>query len=47
VALDGDRLRLTAPALDVSGQPAVPVLTWRRSAAAEAPSAAALAEGTG
>jgi Lipocalin-like domain len=30
VALDGDRLRLTAPALDVGGRAAVPVLTWRR-----------------
>ena len=30
VALDGDRLRLTAPALNVGGRAAVPVLTWRR-----------------
>lgn len=31
VALDGDRLRLTAPALDVGGRAGVPVLTWRRA----------------
>ena len=37
VAFDDDRLRLTAPALDVGGGPAVPVLTWRRDAAAPLP----------
>jgi hypothetical protein len=34
VALDGDRLQLTAPALDVGGRTTTPVLTWRRGAAA-------------
>src|SRR4051812_14520079 len=34
VVLDGDRLQLTAPAIDVGGRWDVPVLTWRRSAAA-------------
>jgi hypothetical protein len=35
VALDGDRLTLTAPELDVGGgRSAVPVLTWRRGAVA-------------
>jgi hypothetical protein len=30
VELDGDRLRLTAPELDVGDGPATPALTWRR-----------------
>ena len=33
VALDGDRLQLTAPALDVGDGTTVPVLTWRRAGA--------------
>ena len=37
VALDGDHLRLTGPPLDVGAGPAVPVLTWRRDAAAPLP----------
>jgi hypothetical protein len=30
VALDGDRLRLTAPPLEVAGRTTIPRLTWRR-----------------
>ena len=31
VALDGDRLRLTAPPLEVAGRTTIPRLTWRRA----------------